>query len=875
MKDRMFHALSVLVLITLLVSGPAAAQQLTEDDGPRPILPRGYSGAQSGGSNLIGSGLEHPKYNWDINSEEDLGDQALQPGAPLIETGTPGLTFSHVQTFGVSEEAFLEDTSHFHYPYGVFASGSTVWIADSDEMRALKFNSSGVYQNMTIGKAGFREYYEDDDISLEWITDVAVDDDDAVYLVDGGASYVAKFDSSGNYEMSFGECWGEDFDQPWGIAFDSASNVFISDRYNHRIRIYDNTGEPLADFGTEGSGDLNFDQPTHIAYKSNLLYVADRNNHRVQILNAADPTNITYVATLGTGSSGSSNGQFNRPQGVAVTALYIFVADLNNDRIQVFNNTPPYSYVTKFGGYGTDHGKFNWPTDVAVDTAGNIYVADTNNQRVEKFSSGYTHNLTFGTTGIPYLTDDYHYNNPSGVALAIDGSIYISEGRGRRIVKLAGDGTPLWTFGEPGMWGDDNAHFGWPNAVAAGPDGRVFVVDLDNNRVQVLSSGGSYQATIGGYGDGNGEFDWPTGVAVDKNGYIYVTDDSNCRFQIFNSSLQYVNKLGSCGSGPYQFNNPADIAVDSLGRIYVVDQYNHRVQLYNSNRNYLRSIGTGISGRSYEQLSNPSAVAVDGKDRVYIADSWGNYIKVYDKDGKFLDCIENGWGSFQGMFRQIRGIAVDAQGNLYLADEINNDLKKYIPGAYPGWRQVNVTGFGRNYNWGVWSMTEFGGTLFASTASWYGYGAELFKLENGSWAQAMSAGFGDFANIAIDTFETFNSKLYAGTWNETSEGGTNGGQVWRSATPETGGWEKVVDGGFGSTNNSEVMSLKTFGSYLYAGTYVYDDSIHGAKIYRSDSGDSGDWDVVFDDTTPGYSTPPGIFVMEVFDGYLYAGLFEL
>ncbi len=557
-------------------------------------------------------------------------------------------------------------------------------------MRALKFNTSGVYQNMTIGKAGFREYYEDDGISLEWITDVAEDDDDSVYLVDGGANHVAKFDSSGSYLFSFGEVWGDDFDNPWGIAFDSASRVFISDRYNNRIRIYDNTGTHLTDFGSQGTGPLNFNQPTHIALTGNLLYVADRSNHRVQILNVADVYNISYVATLGTGSAGSANGQFNRPQGVAVNTSYIFVADSNNNRVQVFNNTPPYGYVTKFGSYGSAHGQLDWPTDVAVDSVGNVYVADTNNHRIEKFTSAYSYNLTYGTTDVPYVTDAFHYNNPSGVALTPDGSVFISEGRGRRIMKLNGDGTQVWTVGTPGVSLEDNSHFGWPSAIAVGPDGRVFVVDQDFDRVQVYSGAGGYLTTIGGYGSGVGQFDQPMGVAVDKNGKVYVTDRYNCRFQVFDSSLSYLAQKGACGSGPSQFNRPIDIAVDSASRIYVVDQNNHRVQLFDSTSTTcarsgraslavptarcaipLRSPWTAWTGST-----SPMPGAITSKSTTKTASSWTASRTV--------------GAASRACSARAHGLAADATGHLYYgrrAQQYGQEIyPNRIPGLAPGQR---------------------------------------------------------------------------------------------------------------------------------------------------------------------------------------------
>jgi hypothetical protein len=495
------------------------------------------------------------------------------------------------------------------------------------------------------------------------------------------------------------------------------------------------------------------------------------------------------------------------------------------------------------------------------------------NQRIQQFSAAWGYKRTYGTTGVPYLTDNKHYNQPSGVAIASDHSIYISESAGNRIVKLKYDGTPIWKVGENGVAGYDNDHFCYPQGINIAPDGKVFIADGCNDRVQVYDSNGTYVRTIGEEGTALGQFDNPYGVAFDNNGNLYVAEIDNHRFQVFDTNDNPIAKLGSYGSGIYEFQYPRDIAVDSRGYIYVVDNGNHRVQIYNSSRVYQRSIGTGVEGSAYDQLAYPVSIAVDSSDNVYIGDSWGSTIKVYDKDGKFLDCIENGNGSFQGMFRQVEGLAVDDGGNLFLADEISHQVKQYMPSPYPGWRQVNVTGFGSHYNWGVWSMTTFNDALYAATATWTGYGAELYKYSNSNWDQVMSGGFDDADNRAINIFEEFNGKLYAGTWNQTDTG-SNGGQVWRSATAADGSWTKVVDGGFGSTNNGEINSLKSFDGYLYAGTVSYDTDIHGAEIYRSASGDSGSWTKVFDDSIPDHQETIFVTVMEVFSDTLYAGMYN-
>lgn len=791
------------------------------------------------------------------------------------------LTFSHTQTFGEADRAYYDDTQHFNYPYGIATDGAYLWIADSDGNRAVKFDSNGIYQNFTIGSSGFSEFYENEgeNVFLDWIADIGVDSSGNIWLVDGGANHVAKFNSGGEYQSSLGLIWssgaGNDrFNRPIGIAFDSSGNIYISDQGNHRVQIFDNTGTYLTTLGAYGNGDLNFDRPEHIAIYGNSLYVADRDNQRVQIYNITNPLSITYIATLGSlDNSGSSNDKFDNPSGVAADASYIYVADTVNDRIQIFNNSAPFAWVATIGSYGVGDDGFSWVEDVAVDSSGNIYVADSANQRIQKFTNSWTYSLTYGTTGVPYLTDQLHYNAPTDIALDSNQNIYISEGKGRRVVKIQRDGAPIWQVGEPGIFKTDNDHFGSPQGIAIDSTGRVFVSDAENHRIQVFDRNGFYISTVGAYGPNRGEFNYPLGVAIDDYDNLYVADKNNCRFQIFNKLLESIVAFGSCGSGNYQFQDPRDVAVDSNGNIYIVDTGNHRVQVYNSSRTYLRSIGlTGVADTAYDRLSSPTAIAIDSLDRVYIADNWGDVIKVYDKNGNFLDCIANAWGNFQGNFREIKGLAVDAGGNLYLADSLSHQIKKYKPSAFQGWRQMNVTGFGKQYNWGIWSMTMFNDQLLASSANSYEHGAELYRFENGDWTQVMSGGFGDANNKAIDIFAEFNHTLYAGTWNETSSGGSNGGQLWRSTTAADGSWEEVANGGFGSTTNSEIMSMKTFNGFLYAGTWSVDTSDHGAEIFRSASGDSGTWTKVFDDSIPSHHIADGIMVMEVFSNTLFAGL---
>jgi sugar lactone lactonase YvrE len=257
---------------------------------------------------------------------------------------------------------------------------------------------------------------------------------------------------------------------------------------------------------------------------------------------------------------------------VAVDASYIYVADSGNNRVQIFSRSTRAYVATVGTGSGIGDYQFHTPTDVAVDAAGNLYVADVYNNRVQQYNSGWVYQRTYGTTGVPYLTDGYHYNYPTGVAVAGDGSIYVVESRGKRLVKLNAAGVPQWTVGEPGISGTDNSHFRYPQGVALDGAGHVYVADTSNDRIQIFNSDGTYYATLGtGSGSGPYQFDSPYGVAVGQNGNIYVADRYNHRIQIYNADGAYIGTIGTtgvAGSDNSHFNEPHDVAVDSAGNVY-------------------------------------------------------------------------------------------------------------------------------------------------------------------------------------------------------------------------------------------------------------------------------------------------------------------
>jgi len=855
MKARMFTVFALVVGLALVLTWAVVAQGL---EPPLALQP--------------GEPPPQPTPTWDGEhplsqpvAPADVDAQAVNSSVPL---GQPGLSLRYVRTFGETEVAYFDDPDHLNEPKGIGTDGTNVWIAECVGRRALKYASDGTFL-MQIGKAGVRDAAG---TTLTCLQDVAVDSSGNVWVVDVDAHHVIKFDPSGNRVSELGQTYNpgtdnEHFNQPYSIAFDTAGNIFVSDWRNHRIQVFDSSGNYLTtigETGVPGADNAHFNSPRYIAVDSNnLLYVADGDNHRIQIFDVSNLSAITYITTLGmAGESGSDNAHFNTPEGVAVDVARgrIYVADAYNWRIQVFD------YQTR--AYQSTLDGLSYTSDIAMDADGNLYVAEpwSYPSQVQQFDSDLNYVRTYGTKDVPYLTDGSHYNWPMGLAVVPDGSVYVGEWDGRRLIKLNAAGVPQWIIGEAGIWGSDNEHFSVVGDVALDAAGRVYIDDVSNCRIQIYNPDGSYYATLGtDCGSDDYQFNSPWGLTIAPNGDIYVADWRNHRVQIFNSARVYVATLGVTGvptSTNAGFNEPLGVAVDSQGNIYVSDHLNCRVQVFDSSRAYVRTIGTtGVGGNEFDRLAGPAHLTVDASDNLYIDDRWNGRVQVFDKSGAYLTTLGGSSGNRTGQMREPNGLALDATGNLYVADSGNARIQKFAPGV-PGWLQSNINSFGDRQNSSILTLAPFDGQLYAGTYNWGGNGAQLWRLDSVGWTAVITNGFGNSNNVGIDHLTEFNGQLYASTAN-----GAEGGEVWRSANGLN--WTRVARQGFGVPTNGDVFRFAVFNDTLYAATWSYTTD-HGAEIWRSSTGISGDWTRV---VTNGFgdASNPAVLSFESFNGYLYAG----
>lgn len=188
----------------------------------------------------------------------------------------------------------------------------------------------------------------------------------------------------------------------------------------------------------------------------------------------------------------------------------------------------------------------------------------------------------------------------------------------------------------------------------------------------------------------------PTGVAADGQGNLYVADTSGHQIHVYGPDGQLVRSLGGFGNGSGQLYEPRGVAADAQGNLYVADTWNARVVKFSPAGEPLGSWGSGDQdlgdGRratitdgtqagndaSPLGLFGPRGVAVDARGNVYVADTGNKRVVVTDGEGAFL--YQFGYaGSEPGAFNEPTGVAVDEQGNVYVADTWNGRVQVFAP----------------------------------------------------------------------------------------------------------------------------------------------------------------------------------------------------
>jgi streptogramin lyase len=321
--------------------------------------------------------------------------------------------------------------------------------------------------------------------------------------------------------------------------------------------------------------------------------------------------------------------------------------------------------VTTFAGNGTaglvngtgTGAQFNNPQGLTVDNSGNIFVSDSYNSVIREITPGGVTSTVAGDGTIGYLDGPAataEFYDPRGLAFDAQGNLYVAD-YGNNVIRkitpggmvstLAGSGTAGYLDGATAA----HAQFKGPSSVAVDAKGDVYVTDSGNNLIRKITPAGVVGTLAGyasipegtttillspGYVDATGslaEFNTPNGVVIDPSGNLYVADQAN-------SALRKVTPTGvvtTIAGGPAQstlLNLPAALTIDKQGNFYIVDEAGRILEYTSSNVIYILAGSSTVSGftdgtGSAALFNNPQAITIDANGNIYVADQSNNCIR--------------------------------------------------------------------------------------------------------------------------------------------------------------------------------------------------------------------------------------------------------
>ena len=407
----------------------------------------------------------------------------------------------------------------------------------------------------------------------------------------------------------------------------------------------------------------------------------------------------TLTLLAGTGRTGYAGdggpavkAQFNNPQGVAVDFKgNVFVADTGNNVIRIITSD---GNINLFAGYvSSGQPSFGWagdggpalgaqlhlPVGLAVDGAGDLFVADSANNAIRKITTdGNIQTIAgLGPTGGGFSGDAAaataaNLDGPLDVAVDKSNNVYIADTNNANVRKIGSDGNINTIAGK--------------TAIVSGAVTVVFGFSGDG--------GAATSASLAG----------PAGVAVDSSGNVYIATYADNRIRKITASA--TNNISTfAGNSGYgfagdggpatssQLSAPRGIGLDSSGNLYLADRLNNRIRKISGGNistiagNGQASFGGDFGAATSAQLSAPDGVAVDNAGNVYISDFLNNRVRMVTPAGVISTYAGNGLSGFSGdggpaasaQLSQPAGLAVDAAGNLYIADSNNSAVRKVTP----------------------------------------------------------------------------------------------------------------------------------------------------------------------------------------------------
>ena len=524
--------------------------------------------------------------------------------------------------------------------------------------------------------------------------DVAIDTLGNLYIADAGNHRIRKVSPGGvistfagngltGFSGDGGQAYAAQLSRPSGIFIDANGNFYVADTGNGRIRKITPAGiiSTIAGSGiVDSSGDgglatnagLNSPQGV-IVNMIGEVYVSEVAGNRIRRF--TEGGNISTVA--GTGSAGFAGD--GGPGVVAVlrqpTAMTLdgvgnlYFADSSNYRVRKLDTN---GVITTVAGDGSGScstsaasataSSILFPSGVEFDASGNLYIASACN-RIQKVAPGGSISTIAGTLGFGFGGDGFPavnatLNSPAGLALGLDGSLYIADYFNHRVRRIAPD-QKIGTVAGSAYSGDGGqalgAGLGLPMGTAFDAAGNLYIAESAYHRVRKVTPAGIISTFAG---DGVGRFAGDSGPAVEASLF-----------------------------------NPVDVAVDPSGNVYIADLYNGRIRVVDAGgsiRTFAGNGDTGVGGENVNPLDaliSPNSLALDGSGNLYVS-TFSTIRKIVGGTSIVTVAGSAPNGGFNGdgpaltsNLRRPASIAFDPVGNLVIADTGNNRIRKVIDGS--------------------------------------------------------------------------------------------------------------------------------------------------------------------------------------------------
>ena len=744
--------------------------------------------------------------------------------------------------FGDGTEGFAGDLTRLGWAMGLAIHNDVIYIGDGSNARVLQCTIGTISLDCTV--------YADSTIdptnaNFDWIGDVAVDVDNKVYISDFNNHRIQIFEDTGSgaiYQNTLGTSgvpYATDttrLNGPWGVTVGTDGSVYVVESYGMRLKKMNSSGVQqwtAGEAGVFGSDNAHFNIAEYgpignpAVDASNKVYVSDTWNHRIKVYNSNGSLYTIW------GSWGSGNNQFDAPTGIVIqpTTGDIYVADMYNHRIQVFNSTRVYKFTIGLtDSAGRDNYRFNSPSGLALDSAGNVFVADSENNRVQKctISAGDYDCITFaGLETSAYSR--FNYNHPVSVAVDAAGRVYVADDWNNRVQVYDTNGAFLTSIGE--NWGSNNGDMTSPRGIALDSNGNLYVSEIDNHRIQKFAAGTTSwkQVNINGFGtEGINLIASMTTFGT----YLYAgTTDGQLWRSSNGSTWRPILANG--------FNNSGNDWIESLfvfgNKLYA--------GTYNSSGNGAQ-LWRSANGLAWEEVTPNGSIGWPNAEMMSLGSYNNNlYFATWSYD------ITHGveiWRSPTGngnAWTQIEGNGFGDPGNISILSFQTFNSNYYVStynfttgaeiwrsanGNPSSWTQVNTDGFG-NINNGNAVLTSFGGYLYAATGQPDGAPSQIWRCQtcNGSdWIQVTNPFVSDVDARRDQGLIVWNGAMYY-------VGGTSGYGMKVFKTTNGTSWTEVATAGFGNKNNYISYfsnSLAVFNQQLYIGTGNYSN---GGQIWRA------------------------------------------